>query len=183
MTNFDSVLANGVFYATSGTGEFDALAELAGDLGRRAFDARVGCRRRPDTFDQQLWDTLVASGLDRLTSDADNQAGPAELAVVLYWLARSSAAVPVAETDLLAAWLMQCADIDVPGLIVDGCVALLGAAVDAHTETAFFAESPADIEVAPDLRIHGVTGSKPGQVLVEGTLGDYVDHATNAAVG
>ncbi len=63
---------------------------------------------------EQLWDTLVASGLDRLTSDADNEAGPAELAVVLYWLARSSAAVPVAETDLLAAWLMQRADIDVP---------------------------------------------------------------------
>ncbi len=114
MTNFDSVLANGVIDARSGTGEFDALAELAGDLGRRSFDARVGRRRRPDTFDEQLWDALAASGLDRLTSDADNEAGPAELAVVLYWLARNSAAVPVAETDLLAAWLMQRADIEVP---------------------------------------------------------------------
>ncbi|MGU3654921.1 acyl-CoA dehydrogenase family protein [Mycolicibacterium sp. A43C] len=114
MTNFDSMLANGVFGATSGTGEFDALAELAGDLGRRSFGARIGCRRRPDTFDQQLWDALASSGLDRLTSDADNEAGPAELAVVLYRLARNSAPVPVAETDLLAAWLMQCADIDVP---------------------------------------------------------------------
>ncbi|KRD05993.1 hypothetical protein ASE48_17800 [Mycobacterium sp. Root265] len=114
MTNFDSVLAHGVFGAASGAGEFDALAELADDLGRRSSDARLGCRRRPDTFDEQLWDGLVASGLDRLTSDADNEAGPAELAVVLYWLARSSAAVPVAETDLVAAWLMQRADIAVP---------------------------------------------------------------------
>ena len=114
MTNFDSVLAHGVFGATSGAGEFDALAELADDLGRRSSEVRLGCRRRPDTFDGQLWDGLVASGLDRLTSDADNGAGPAELAVVLYWLARSSAAVPVAETDLLAAWLMQRADIAVP---------------------------------------------------------------------
>jgi acyl-CoA dehydrogenase len=115
MTNFDAVLANGVFGASSGAGEFDALAELAGDLGRRSADARAGRRRRPDTFDGQLWDALAASGLDRLTSDADNEAGPADLAVVLYWLARNSAAVPVAETDLLAAWLMQRADIEVPG--------------------------------------------------------------------
>ncbi len=114
MTNFDSVLANGVFGATSGAGEFDALAELARDLGQRSAAARVGRRQRPDNFDGQLWDALVASGLDRLTSDADNEAGPAELAVVLYWLARNSATVPIAETDLLAAWLMQCADIEVP---------------------------------------------------------------------
>ncbi|MNF85360.1 hypothetical protein D3C84_677530 [compost metagenome] len=75
------------------------------------------------------------------------------------------------------------ADVDVPGLIVDGRVTLLGAAVDAHTEAAFFAEAPADIDVAADLRIHGVAGGETGQVLIEGTLGDYVDHATDTAVG
>jgi acyl-CoA dehydrogenase len=78
------------------------LAQLVDDLGRRAFDARVG-HRFPESFDEALWRNLEDTGLARLTSSQD--AGPAECAVVLSGLARHAAAVPIAETDLLAAWL------------------------------------------------------------------------------
>jgi acyl-CoA dehydrogenase len=79
------------------------LAQLVDDLGRRSFDARLGQRGFPETFDEALWRTLENTGLARLTSSQD--AGPAEAAIVLSGLARHAAAVPIAETDLLAAWL------------------------------------------------------------------------------
>ena len=79
------------------------LAQLVDDLGRRSFDARLGHRGFPETFDEALWRNLEDTGLARLTSSQD--AGPAEAAIVLSGLARHAAAVPIAETDLLAAWL------------------------------------------------------------------------------
>jgi len=78
------------------------LTELVDDLGRRAFDARIE-HRFPESFDEPLWRNLEDTGLARLTSSQD--AGPAEAAIVLSGLARHAAAVPIAETDLLAAWL------------------------------------------------------------------------------
>jgi acyl-CoA dehydrogenase len=87
------------------------LAELVDDLGRRAFDARVG-HRFPDSFDEALWRNLEDTGLARLTSSQD--AGPREAAIVLSGLARHAAAVPIAETDLLAAWLAGKAGLPVP---------------------------------------------------------------------
>ena len=79
------------------------LAQLVDDLGRRSFDARLGHRGFPETFDEALWGNLEDTGLARLTSGQD--AGPAEAAIVLSGLAKHAAAVPIAETDLLAAWL------------------------------------------------------------------------------
>jgi acyl-CoA dehydrogenase len=87
------------------------LAQLVDDLGRRAFDARVG-HRFPESFDEPLWRNLEDTGLARLTSNQD--AGPAEAAIVLSGLARHAAAVPIAETDLLAAWLAEKAGVPVP---------------------------------------------------------------------
>lgn len=105
----------------------DELRQLVTELGRRSFDSRLGQRTRPDTFDTQLWRHLEETGLSRLTSAED--AGPAESAVVLSGLARYAAAVPVAETDLLAAWLADTAGLEVPetGPLT---VALVDAAVD-----------------------------------------------------
>ena len=60
----------------------------------------------------ELWCNLEDTGLARLTSSQD--AGPAEAAIVLSGLARHAAAVPIAETDLLAAWLADTADVPVP---------------------------------------------------------------------
>src|SRR5258705_6640878 len=87
------------------------LAQLVDDLGRRAFDARLG-HRFPESFDEALWRNLEDTGLARLTSSQD--AGPAEAAIVLSGLARHAAAVPIAETDLLAAWLAGRAGLPLP---------------------------------------------------------------------
>ncbi len=88
------------------------LTRLVDDIGRRSFDARLGRRGIPDVFDDALWRNLEATGLSRLTADQD--AGPTESAIVLSGLARHAGAVPVAETDLLAAWLAARAGLEIP---------------------------------------------------------------------
>lgn len=87
------------------------LAQLVDELGRSAFAERH--RGRPDRFDDSLWRRLEDSGLTRLTTAEG--AGPAESALVLAGLARHACAVPVAETDLLASWLLVEAGLAVPG--------------------------------------------------------------------
>jgi acyl-CoA dehydrogenase len=109
-----SALAGGVF-ATKLAGDDDAeLRELVDDLGKRSYDASLGRRRLPARFDDELWRNLVETGLARLTSTPDSGAGPRELAVALYGLARHAGAVPLAETDALAGWLGQKAGIELP---------------------------------------------------------------------
>jgi acyl-CoA dehydrogenase len=88
------------------------LEQLVDDIGRRSFDARLGSRGFPDLFDDALWCSLEETGLSRLSGDED--AGPAESAVVLAGLAKHAGAVPIAETDLLATWLAETAGITVP---------------------------------------------------------------------
>lgn len=88
--------------------EFAELRELSGQIGRSAQPART----LPLTFDNALWRTAESSGLTRLSSDED--AGPAAAAVVLGAFARHAAAVPIAETDVLATWLAAEAGLTVP---------------------------------------------------------------------
>lgn len=108
-----TALAGGVFGA--GTADDNTeLRELVDDIGSKSFDARQGHRGRPDEFDEALWGQLEETGLARLTSTPDLGAGPVELAIVLRGIARYAGAVPVAETDLLAAWLAAKAGLDVP---------------------------------------------------------------------
>lgn len=90
----------------------DELQQLVDDIGRRSYDAQFGKRRLPEVFDAALWRTLDESGLTRLTTE--QEAGPRESAVVLAGLARHAAAVPIAETDLLAGWLAGEAGLAVP---------------------------------------------------------------------
>lgn len=108
-----TALAGGVF--ASPHRDHDAqLRQLVDDLGRRSYDARVGQRGIPDQFDAELWRNLEDTGLSRLTSTPDADAGPHELAIVLYGLAHHASAVPLAETDLLAGWLGRQAGIELP---------------------------------------------------------------------
>jgi acyl-CoA dehydrogenase len=68
-------------------------------------------------FDDSLWRTLAASGLTLLStpeSAGGSGAGIAEAAVVLAVGAEHAAPVPVAETDLLAAWLLVLAGLEIP---------------------------------------------------------------------
>jgi acyl-CoA dehydrogenase len=87
------------------------LTQLVDEIGRRSLKARLGHRSRPEKFDEAMWRTLEQTGLSRLTTSGD--AGPAETAVVLSGLARHAGAVPIGETDLLAAWLADLAGIGV----------------------------------------------------------------------
>jgi acyl-CoA dehydrogenase len=124
-----STLAGGVF-ATNGVRDDDTeLRELVDDLGRRSYDAGLGRRGLPAQFDHDLWRNLTETGLDRLTSTPDSDAGPRELAVALYGLARHAGAVPLAETDALAGWLGQQAGIDLP----DGPLTVAIAEADVDT--------------------------------------------------
>jgi acyl-CoA dehydrogenase len=102
----------------------DELRQLVDDIGRRSLDDR-GQQGLPATFDVDLWRILEETGLTRLTTAQD--AGPIESAIVLGGLARCAAAVPIAETDLLAAWLAAEADLPVPA---DGPMTVAIAAVD-----------------------------------------------------
>lgn len=109
-----SVLAGGVFASTSRDDDAQ-LRQLVDDLGRRSYDAGLGHRGIPDHFDAELWRNLEETGLARLTSTPDAGAGPNELAIALYGLARHAGAVPLAETDALAGWLGRQTGIELPG--------------------------------------------------------------------
>jgi acyl-CoA dehydrogenase len=108
-------LAGGVF-STGGSdsSETAELRRLVDDIGSRSFAARLGQRGLPEKFDDAAWANLEETGLSRLTTTPDLGAGPVEAAVVLRGLARHSVAAPIAETDLLAAWLAAKAGVAVP---------------------------------------------------------------------
>ena len=85
------------------------LAELAEDVFGNA-TAGTG-------FDAPLWATLEDTGLARLTLPADvggSEASFADAAVVLNAAGAHAARVPLVETDLLAGWLLQAAEIPLP---------------------------------------------------------------------
>jgi acyl-CoA dehydrogenase len=110
-----SALAGGVFASTDSRDDDAELRQLVDDLGQRSYDARLGHRGIPDQFDAELWVNLEDTGLARLTSTPDAGAGPHELAIALYGLARYAGAVPLAETDALAGWLGNQTGIELPG--------------------------------------------------------------------
>ncbi|MDH6243389.1 alkylation response protein AidB-like acyl-CoA dehydrogenase [Mycobacterium sp. OTB74] len=90
------------------TGDFAELQQLADQIGLRGLDTRT----LPAVFDATLWRNAESSGLTRLI-DTEG-AGPAASAVVLGTLAQHAAAVPLAETDVLATWLAAQAGLTVP---------------------------------------------------------------------
>lgn len=68
-------------------------------------------------FDGDLWSTLTDAGLTRLTLAEEAGGSGAtlrEAAVVLGRAAAHGAPVPLAETDMLACWLLPAAGLDVP---------------------------------------------------------------------
>jgi acyl-CoA dehydrogenase len=109
-----SVLVGGVFASTESRDDDAELRQLVDELGQRSYDASLGHRRIPDQFDAELWRNLEDTGLARLTSTPDAEAGPNELAIALYGLARHAGAVPLAETDALAGWLGRQTGIELP---------------------------------------------------------------------
>jgi acyl-CoA dehydrogenase len=123
-----SALTGGVFDVDIGHDDHMELRDLVDEIGRRSYDAALGRRGIPDCFDAELWGYLQETGLARLTTTPDMGAGPTEIAIALYGVARHAGAVPLAETDLLAGWLARLADIELP----DGPLTV--AVVDAERE-------------------------------------------------
>lgn len=84
-------------------------------------------------YDAELWNTLTGSGLTLLTtpeSVGGSGATLREFATVLGSAAEHCAPVPLAETDLLASWLLQSAGMAVPkgpltAALVDGSISNL----------------------------------------------------------
>ncbi|RDH80623.1 acyl-CoA dehydrogenase [Mycolicibacterium moriokaense] len=106
-------LAGGVLSPPdSGGDEWAELRRLIDDMVARAAKSGAVNDGVEQRFDAALWGHLNDSGLTRLTSTRQSGAGPSELAVMLRGLARHCAAVPVAETDLLGAWLADRAAVD-----------------------------------------------------------------------
>lgn len=125
-----SVLSGGIFSATDANDEDAELRALVDDLARRSYNGSLGRREVPDHLDTELWRALEETGLARLSTTPDSEAGPRELAVVLYGLARHACAAPVAETDGLTGWLAQRIDLDLPN--GPSTVALVSAEADGN---------------------------------------------------
>jgi acyl-CoA dehydrogenase len=90
--------------------EPNELAELADSIFSDAAAAGTA-------FDAELWKTLDGSGLARVTlpEEAGGSGGTfADSAAVLAAAGAHAARVPLAETDLLAGWLLHAAGIEVP---------------------------------------------------------------------
>jgi acyl-CoA dehydrogenase len=97
--------------------DLDELRALARSIFSRSAAETLNVQRTAIPFDDSLWQALAASGLTLLStpeSAGGSGAGIAESAVVLAVGAEHAAPVPVAETDLLAAWLLVVADLEVP---------------------------------------------------------------------
>jgi acyl-CoA dehydrogenase len=115
------------------------LRDLVDGIARRFIDGRRRGRDVPERFDHDLWRALEDAGLTKLIRTRGLGAGPAELAVVLYGVARHAGAVPIAENDLLARWLAHQAGGEPPDgpltiAIADADVSdghISGAAIDA----------------------------------------------------
>jgi acyl-CoA dehydrogenase len=102
---------------TTESADLLALRELADDILASATESVLDVQQVGIPYDPKLWNTLTESGLTLLStpeSRGGSGAGLPELAVVLESSGYHAAPVPLAEHDLLAAWLLGVADIEVP---------------------------------------------------------------------
>jgi acyl-CoA dehydrogenase len=97
--------------------DLDELRTLARSIFQKPASETLNVQQTAIPFDESLWKTLAASGLTLLSTPeraGGSGAGIAEAAAVLSVAGEYAAPVPVAETDLLAAWLLVLAGRDVP---------------------------------------------------------------------
>ena len=137
-------------------------------------------------FDRALWSTLAELGFTRLTSAATG-AGWIEAAGLLRAAGRHAAAVPVAENDVLAGWLVEQAGLrDDPSIIRTSCIVdVFGAAADVPWASevdriAVLRESPDGWRVA-DVPVADVTLTRGRDLAGRPTDGLRVDLAKHAS--
>jgi len=93
------------------------LRDLACSIFDKATTEALTVQQTAVPYDDALWTTLAASGLTLLTapvSTGGSGAGLAEAVVVLSASAEYAAPGPIAEHDLLAAWLLDAAYLEIP---------------------------------------------------------------------
>jgi acyl-CoA dehydrogenase len=98
--------------------ELAAIRQLADNIMSAATEPVLDAQRREVPFDPQLWKTLAESGLTLLTtpeSAGGSGAGLRELAPVLEQAGYHAAPIPLAEHDLLAAWLLRTVGLPLTG--------------------------------------------------------------------
>ncbi|WP_059020240.1 acyl-CoA dehydrogenase family protein [Mycobacterium sp. M26] len=102
---------------TGASADLLALRELADDIFDAATEPILDAQQVALPYDTKLWVTLSESGLTLLTTPESlggSGAGIPELAVVLESAGYHGAAVPLAEHDLLAAWLLRMSGQEIP---------------------------------------------------------------------
>jgi acyl-CoA dehydrogenase len=97
------------------------LADMFAEVFGRWRAARPSAPGRLE-FDPELWSTLAGLGVTRLTDKKGSAAGWLEAAELLRAAARHAAPVPLAENDLLAGWLLECAGLADHDKIRTACV-------------------------------------------------------------
>lgn len=105
--------------------ELVELGNLADDICSAATGPVLDLQRRDVAFDPVLWSDLAGAGLTLLTTPeahGGSGAGLKELAVVLDRLGYHAAPAPIAETDLLASWLLQTAGLPVESGVLTASV-------------------------------------------------------------
>ncbi|WP_016692357.1 acyl-CoA dehydrogenase family protein [Rhodococcus rhodochrous] len=92
--------------------ELRDFAQMLSEVFTSGDDHRIG---EVVELDRALWSTLTELGLDRLTGSEESGgsgAGWLEAALLLEAAGSAAAAVPVAENDLLAGWLLEQAGLE-----------------------------------------------------------------------
>ena len=93
------------------------LRDLAGSIFDKATSEALTVQQTSVPYDDGLWTTLAASGLTLLTTSVSaggGGAGLAEAVVLLSVSGEYAAPGPIAEHDLLAAWLLDSAHLEIP---------------------------------------------------------------------
>lgn len=127
--------------ATATATELAGLRELADDLFGSITEPHLHSHQTALPFDTESWRLLGESGLSLLTtpeSSGGSGAGIVEAGVVLDRSGYHALPAPLAETDLLAAWLLVSAGADVP----DGPVTAASTTLPADADLVVLGQVP-----------------------------------------
>ena len=172
--------------------DLSALRELADDILGSGTEPVLDVQQVGLEYDPKLWATLAESGLTLLTT-AESRGGTGatlrELAVVLESSGYHAAPLPLAEHDLLAAWLLNVADLPLEAGAMTAAVTdqrLVGGRLTATLEhvpwldaaellvvagNGFIATVPRDrYDVVPAVDI---AGQPSGRALLDTTLDEH----------
>ena len=125
--------------------DLDELRTLVRSIVEKSASETLHVPRIAIPYDASLWQTLAEAGLTLVStpeSAGGSGAGLAEAVTVLSVAGEYAVPLPLAETDLLAAWLLVCGGLDVP----------MGPLSSARGEITMSASGPANVAVSGTLQ-------------------------------